>query len=125
MSLRIATGRRIDGHLEVDGNLPFAFRATPHVLLNPIRYRFGNSATSLLEIKIDRQSSLVASVLLVMYDRSVECKGPPYFGTLTRDRDVPMIDSMNGQPISNETPAVLMTQQTSPCIGTATRASCG
>lgn len=57
------------GTIEVDPYIPLSFRTYDDVLPGPKYYRLGNFQTSLLEIAVDADSSLVRGLCLVSCDR--------------------------------------------------------
>jgi hypothetical protein len=60
------------GQLVVDEWVPFTFRAYRKLLLNPDIWLVGNFKTSLLEMKVERQSREILGVALPLYNRPIE-----------------------------------------------------
>lgn len=67
------------GQLAVDDFVPFSFRAYTGVLASPYLWRVGNFTTSLLELKIDKQSKLVLGVTLSLYNQKLRTEIPPSY----------------------------------------------
>lgn len=86
------------GQLVVDDFVPFSFRAYTGVLAAPYLWRIGNFKSSLLELKIDKQSRLVLGITLTLYNKELRTKIPPSYLAVELEAGLPVA---NTEALSN------------------------
>lgn len=83
----------LPGTIEVDPYVPLSFRTYADVLAGPKYYRLGNFQTSLLEIVVDPDSSLVRGLCLVSCDHLAPANKPIELHATRVEWGLPMVRS--------------------------------
>jgi hypothetical protein len=94
MMLRITGVREVsNGTLTIDELVPFTFRAHEGVLPNPYYWLIGNFKTSLLEIKVDRQTTAVSAVILTLFNERVGLGVPSAYKDISCQPGLPLVET--------------------------------